>query len=145
MNNHSKKELTLILICFFLPLISATYFYWAINNKSISLQSRSYGYLFHPGEQIEHTSNKKWTILHLKVEGQERYPLWQQQLVKMKKMFGPLAESVDFREINAENIESLSWEYDLHQGGIIVVDYRGFLALGYRYDQEPKKTFIELI
>lgn len=145
MLRQSKRELGFILLFFFLPLSVATYLYYGVVNHSFALESKSYGYLFKPGEALERTYDKRWTVLHLIDKSSSRSDLWQQQLVKMQIMLGPLSESVDFVEMNPNKIkQDLSWTHQLDEGALLVVDNRGFLALGYTYEQEPKRTFIEL-
>ena len=142
---QSKRELGFILLFFFLPLSLSTYLYIAVINDSLTLKSKSYGYLFKSGERLEQDYDKRWTVLHLIDKSNSRSQLWREQLVKMNIMLGPLADSVDFIEINPMRVnQQFSWTHQLDKGALLVVDNRGFLALGYTYEQEPKRTFIEL-
>lgn len=145
MVSSSKKELLLILLLFFAPIFIATTLYFKIVNKTLSLSPTSYGYLFSPGEMLEGSYSGRWTLLHVGNEKSPRHKMWQQQLGKMQTMLGPLSDHVSFMEVSARDIPTdFSWNYQLEEGGLLLVDHRGYLALGYSYDQEPRKTFIEL-
>lgn len=139
------KELILILAVFTLPFLWATHFYWSITQPGAERQTHTHGHLFAPSEHVNRTFSQKWTLVHLAQKENPRYELWQEQLKKIESMLGPLADQIEFSELEPQSLQiEAQWDYALENGALLLVDRQGFLALGYRYDNEPKKAFIEM-
>lgn len=139
------KELLMILLVFALPFVWATHYYWTLTQPGALRTTKTHGHLFAPAEYIEGNFSQKWTLVHAIRSESQRYELWQEQLKKIEIMLGPLSDQVEFKEHDAQLLNlHANWDYDLDQGAILLADRQGYLALGYSYDHEPKKAFIEL-
>lgn len=140
-----RKELILIIFMFLAPIFIASYLYIGFVKNDLHIEPKSYGYLFQPGERVDLSFDKRWTLIHFTDPSSQRYLMWCEQVDKIKVMLGLLADQVSFIEMDGREQQlSSSWDYSLEQGGFLLVDNNGYIALGYRYEQEPKKTFIEL-
>ena len=145
MFNKKSMELFFIVTLFFVPFFLATTLYINVSQDPASFATKTYGYAFQPGENLDRSFDSRWTILHCSNPSSDRYSIWEQQLPVIKKMLGPLGDHVNIEENTDPLVQSaLSLPYPIDNGAILLVDNRGFLALGYHYDQEPKKIFLEI-
>lgn len=143
-----RRELFWIFFIFLLPLFAAVSYFSFLSSGRLPLTTSSYGHLFPPGVKWQgHYHEGSWSFIHLPQRTSSRFDLWCQQTSLIEQMLGPLSEKFADKIDDSQVRPGLlleSWDYSLEKGALLVVDARGYLVLGYSYDQEPRKVFIEL-